>query len=493
LYALSVADPALPDQLAAPTTEDLAGQALKSKLNDAIIAEGFRELILFGQDNRLLASTNAARRSFLARPCSIRTICIFGPFADTPSDAVDPSVPLWLGIQYPILDSRSTVTGALVGLVDAKQLDALLPAYPGGQLSYLLEPDRSVRWLTGFGTLPNAHIAFPSLDQLVGISEPQQFSGAGSSQVEGVATFIPLLDAWLVVERPIDTIEQPVAFVLPLIIALAALSLAAAVIASRALSNRSARSQATLLRLIAERDTVLAEQSAADQMRNQSIANMSHELRTSLSATLNFSGFLLDGLFGRLTDEQVEPTRQIHDNAQHLLEMINDLLDIAKSEAGQMQLLIAPFDPAPLFDQALGALRSLTLGRAITIQTDLPSAWPTVRGDRRRILQILLNLVSNAARFTDEGTITVRAHVYPTRLEVRVEDSGAGIDPADVPILFEPFRQGHNAALLEGGTGLGLPLSRIFARMHRGDVTYEPGAHGGSTFILSLPLDAKPD
>src|SRR5262249_895694 len=138
-------------------------------------------------------------------------------------------------------------------------LDALLPAYPGGQLSYLLGPDRSVRWLTGFGTLPNAHIAFPALDQLVGISAPQLFSGAGSSQVEGAATFVPLLDAWLIFERPIDTIEQPIAFVLPLTLALAALTLAASVIASRALSSRLARSHASLQGLITERDTALAE------------------------------------------------------------------------------------------------------------------------------------------------------------------------------------------------------------------------------------------
>ncbi|MHB8625458.1 MAG: sensor histidine kinase [Aggregatilineales bacterium] len=491
LNTLSAADPTFPDQLAGQATQDAAVQLLKPQLNGAISSDGFGELILFGQDNRLLASTNKSRRSLLEHPCAVRTICIFGPFTD---DETDPGGQrIWLGVQYPILDSQSVLAGALVGLVEARRLDAFLPAYPGGQLSYLLAPDHSVLWLTGFGTLPNNHIAFPALDQLVGISAPQEFSGASSSRAEGVATFIPLLNAWLIDERPIDIVEQPLTFIRPLTLALAAITLAVILLASRMLTTRLARSQAGLRGQIADRDTTLAELRAADQMRNQSIAHMSHELRTSLSATLNFSGFLLDGLFGSLAEEQIEPTRQIHDSARHLLEMINDLLDIAKTEAGQMQLMVAAFDPVPIFDQALATLRALTLSKPVTIQTDLPRVWPIIRGDRRRVLQILLNLVSNAARFTDEGVITIRVHVYPTRLEVRVEDSGAGIDLADVPILFEPFRQGHNAVLLDkGGTGLGLPLSRIFARMHSGDVTYEPGAHGGSTFILSLPLDVPP-
>jgi len=111
-----------------------------------------------------------------------------------------------------------------------------------------------------------------------------------------------------------------------------------------------------------------------------------------------------------------------------------------------------------------------------------------------------LNLVSNAAKFTEQGAITLRVHVYATRLEIRIEDSGSGVDPADVPHLFEPYRQGYNALLLEkGGTGLGLPLSRIFARMHGGDLDYLSSETGGAVFICWIPLDVidyeqkKPD
>jgi len=206
---------------------------------------------------------------------------------------------------------------------------------------------------------------------------------------------------------------------------------------------------------------------------------------------LNFSGFLSDGLFGELNTDQGEMVRQIHGSSQHLLELINDLIDIAQVQAGQMRLFVREYDPAPVFEQAIATLHSLVLERPITVQTDLPRAWPTLHGDKRRVLQILLNLISNAAKFTERGTITVRVHTYPRRLLVRVEDSGLGVDPAAAAHLFEPFAGGYNLPGQEkGGTGLGLALSKIFAQMHGGDLSYQPGEAGGAVFILTLPLDA---
>jgi len=410
------------------------------------------------------------------RNCPIQVICVFGPFTENGQPR--------LGVQYPLLDAHSQPVGSLIGLTDAHYFDALLD-----RESYLLGESGDLRWLPGYGPFSSTHLGFPTLDRSPSVSAPAVYSGIYGDPAEGVAVYIPLLDAWLIEEEAVSAIEQPIAFLPPLGLGLAALVIATVLIGNRWLMARFGREQTALQEQVAVRDRELAGLREAAQLRNLSMAGMSHELRTSVSATLNFSGFLLDGLFGELSADQLEPTRQIHDNAQHLLELINDLLDMAKVEAGQIQLFPTDFDPAPIIEQAVATLQALTLGKPVTIQTDLPRTWPTIHADRRRVLQILLNLVSNAAKFTEEGTIMLRAHVHETRLEVRVEDSGPGVASTDVATLFEPFHQGHNALLMEkGGTGLGLPLSRILARMQDGDVSYEPGARGGSTFVFWLPI-----
>ncbi len=482
LYEVTAAQPPLTDLM----TSNFSG--LNDRLQQAFLAQpispatqGFSEYMLVGTDGRLLAATNPQRDLPPTRDCSSRVICVFGPFSESASG----SGQFRLGVQYPLLDSHSQPIGALIGLTDARYFDTLMDQ----NASYLIGDAGDLRWLPGYGPFPNSQVNPPILARGVGISAAGTYAGVFDSPAEGVATYIPLLDAWLVHEEALSTIEQPLAVILPLTLALLALALAFILIGNRWLAGRLAQEQTVLRQQLAARESDLAELREAGQLRNHSMAGMSHELRTSLSATLNFSGFLLDGLFGDLSSEQLEPTRQIHDSAQHLLDLINDLLDMAKVEAGQIQLFPIDFDPAPVFEQAIATLRALTLGKPVEVRSDLPRAWPMLHADRRRVLQILLNLVANAAKFTEAGIITIRVHIYTNRLEVRVEDSGPGIDPADVKALFEPFRQGHNALLLEkGGTGLGLPLSRIFARMQGGDVQYEPGEHGGSTFIFWLPL-----
>jgi signal transduction histidine kinase len=487
LYTLSLDDPALTDSLMAHNLDNTLIRSANSRFNNALSTGAFSELILANWDNRLLTATNPDRLTLPDRACITRVICIFGPFSESSRSGSH----VWLGIQYPILDTQSQAAGELIGLVDARRLDPLLGVQRNqlDPLVYLIDENDSMYWLPGYGAIPNAHVSIPALSRNVGFSAPVTYPNLSGAAVEGVTAYIPLLNAWLIVEQPLSQINEPLALLPSLAAGLGALALAAILIAGRLIFKPVEHEQTSLRDQLAVKDRALAELRNAGLVRNQAIADMSHELRTSLSATLNFSGFLLDGLFGPLTADQTEPTSQIHDSAQHLLSLINDLLDVAKVEAGQMQMFKTDFNPEPLFEQTVATVRALTLGKDVTIQTDFPRNWPVLHADRRRVLQILLNLVANAAKFTDQGTITLRAHVLASRFEVRVEDSGAGIDPADVATVFEPYRQGHNATLLEkGGTGLGLPLSRIFARMHDGDVSYEPGALGGSTFIFWLPL-----
>ncbi len=478
-------DPVLHDALDARTTVDnTLLTATRDRLRSVLSADGFAELTLIGWDNRVLTSTSEIRYTLPDRTCGPRVICLFGPFREGDRS--------WLGIQYPFVGEQSEQIGAVVGLADTQTLETILSNRTGlgaTGVSYLAGFDYAVRWLPGYGVLAQK-VAFPPLSHGLTASETPPYTGVLGVNVAGVTVFVPLLNAWLVVEQASDEIAQPLVPIRVLTLAITALTLAAIVIGSRMSARGIDRLIVTLTARVDHLTAALDNVHATDRGRNLTIANMSHELRTPINATLNFSGFLLDGLFGDLTPDQTELIRQMHAGSQHLLELINDLLDISKIEAGQMKLFVTEYDPAPVFDQAIATLRALTASKPITVNVDLPRTWPTIRGDRRRMLQILLNLVSNAAKFTDQGAITLRVHVYATRVEIRIEDSGAGIDPADVPNLFEPFRQGHNALLLEkGGTGLGLPLSRIFARMHGGDLDYLPGDHGGAVFICSIPLD----
>lgn len=483
LIKLASATPSLPDTL---QRRNLDKPAILQAFSSALGTEGLSEIMLLSEDDRVQLSTRVDRVMPPSRTCPARIICAF-EFATEGSTTR-------LIVQYPLVGEQGQQVGAIVGLADTAPLDAILSNRAGlgaSGVAYLVSGDGGLRWLPGYGVLSQKQISVPRLERAVLPSEPMTYSGLSGKSVEGIATSILRLNAWLIVEQPLDEIYQTAATLPLLALALVALVLAVIVIGSRLLTQAVTRPLRALTDRIAQLDAALDNARDADQIRNRTIASMSHEFRTPINSILNFSGFLLDNLFGELTPDQAELIRQMHANSQHLLELINDLLDMSKIEAGQMRLFVTEFDPAPVFEQAIATLRSLTLNKPITIKADLPQTWPVVRGDRRRILQILLNLVSNAAKFTDAGTITLRVHIYATRLEVRIEDSGMGVDPADVPNLFEPFRQGYNALLLEkGGTGLGLPLSRIFARMHGGDLDYQPGDHGGALFIFWAPLDA---
>jgi two-component system, NtrC family, sensor kinase len=199
----------------------------------------------------------------------------------------------------------------------------------------------------------------------------------------------------------------------------------------------------------------------ASQHKSEFLANMSHELRTPLNAVIGFSEVLTDRMFGELNEKQDEYLKDIHASGQHLLSLINDILDLSKIEAGRMDLELADFHLPHAIDNALVLVRERALRRSITLEQSIDSRLGEIRGDERKVKQVLLNLLSNAIKFTPEGgRIGVRARPADGIVEVAVADTGVGIAPEDQEAIFEEFRQVGAAEKKAEGTGLGLALAR---------------------------------
>ena len=215
---------------------------------------------------------------------------------------------------------------------------------------------------------------------------------------------------------------------------------------------------------------------------------MSHELRTPLNAVIGFSEVLSERMFGDLNEKQDEYLKDIHASGQHLLSLINDILDLSKIEAGRMELELTDFDLAATIDNALTLVRERAGRRGVGLHQAVDSRLGQIQGDERKIKQVLLNLLSNALKFTPEGgRIDVRAGLDDGVAEISVADTGVGIAAEDQEAIFEEFKQVGTAAKKVEGTGLGLALSRKFIELHGGRiwVKSEPGV--GSTFTFTVP------
>ncbi|MEX2222432.1 MAG: HAMP domain-containing sensor histidine kinase [Candidatus Rokuibacteriota bacterium] len=193
-------------------------------------------------------------------------------------------------------------------------------------------------------------------------------------------------------------------------------------------------------------------------------------------------------------EKQEEYLRDIHDSGQHLLSLINDILDLSKIEAGRMELELTDFDLPTAIENALTLLRERAGRRGITLHHAVDQRLGPIRGDERKIKQVLLNLLSNALKFTPEGgRIDVRAGLVDGMADISVADTGIGIAPEDQEAVFEEFRQVGTAAKKVEGTGLGLALSRKFVELHGGRIWITSQLGAGSTFTFTLPLsDAGP-
>ena len=234
------------------------------------------------------------------------------------------------------------------------------------------------------------------------------------------------------------------------------------------------------------------ELEAASRHKSEFLANMSHELRTPLNAILGFSEVLQERLFGEINDKQEEYLRDILESGRHLLTLINDILDLSKIEAGRMELDLSEFGLPQTIDTALTLVRERATRRNIMLGRSLGEGVGTIRADERKVKQVLLNLLSNALKFTPEGgRVEVSARVVDGAAEVAVSDSGVGIAAEDQATVFEEFRQVGASSKKVEGTGLGLAISRKFIELHGGriGVASQPGQ--GATFTFTLPLRGR--
>jgi PAS domain S-box-containing protein len=232
-----------------------------------------------------------------------------------------------------------------------------------------------------------------------------------------------------------------------------------------------------------------AQLEVASQHKSEFLANMSHELRTPLNAIIGFSEVLSEGMFGELNEKQDEYVKDIHASGQHLLSLINDILDLSKIEAGRMELERSEFDLPNAIENALILVRERASRRGIRLGHTIDEGLGAIGGDERKVKQVLLNLLSNALKFTPEGgRIDVDARLHDHVAESSVADTGIGIAPAHQEAVFEEFRQVGTADKKAEGTGLGLALARKFIELHGGRIWVKSELGTGSTFTFTLPL-----
>ncbi len=242
------------------------------------------------------------------------------------------------------------------------------------------------------------------------------------------------------------------------------------------------------------RTTQLAEArdraESADRLKSAFLATMSHELRTPLNSIIGFTGIILQGLVGPLTEEQKKQLGMVMNSSRHLLSLINDVLDISKIEAGQIEVQRASFDFRESVHRVAQIVAPLAARKGLPVRITLAPQVGRIVSDRRRVEQILINLVNNAIKFTDQGEVHVEARLQGAKLAVRVGDTGIGIRPEDLGRLFRPFQQlDTGLARHHEGTGLGLAICSRLVKILGGEITVESVWQKGSTFTLTLPTE----
>lgn len=235
-------------------------------------------------------------------------------------------------------------------------------------------------------------------------------------------------------------------------------------------------------------DTQIAREEAekANRVKSQFLANMSHELRTPLNAILNFTGFVMDGDTGPVTDEQIGLLTKVYQSGEHLLNLINDILDLSKIEADMMQFLVEEVDLNQILVSTASVAKGLIKDKNIDFGVQIEEHLPLIQGDKRRLRQVFLNLISNAVKFTREGSVTLEAYGENGGAHICVSDTGVGIASEDRSLVFAAFQQGqHNYEV--SGTGLGLAISKHFIEAHGGKIWFDSEVGVGTTFHVTLP------
>jgi signal transduction histidine kinase/DNA-binding response OmpR family regulator len=227
---------------------------------------------------------------------------------------------------------------------------------------------------------------------------------------------------------------------------------------------------------------------AASRLKSEFLANMSHELRTPMNAILGFTELVQNAALGPVSEKQKEALGRVLRNARHLLELIDDVLDLSKIEAGKMTLVEEEYAPRALLEAAAATIEPLAAGKGLALSVDVAAAPAVVRGDEGKVRQIVLNLLSNAVKFTEAGEVRVAALTENGHWRVEVTDTGIGIAPEALALVFEEFRQVDASSTRQaGGTGLGLAISRKMAHLMGGEITVRSTPGVGSTFALRLP------
>ena len=244
--------------------------------------------------------------------------------------------------------------------------------------------------------------------------------------------------------------------------------------------------------LFTEIDEKSRQVEIASQHKSQFLANMSHELRTPLNAILGYTELILDNIYGETPDKMREVLDRLHANGKHLLGLINDVLDLSKIEAGELTLDLADYSLKEVVQTVSTAVESLATGKKLALTIDVAPNLPRGHGDERRLVQVLLNLVGNAIKFTDKGEVAIKATVVDGSFTVAVRDTGPGVAPSDRDKIFGEFQQADNAATKrKGGTGLGLSIAKRIIGMHGGRIWVESDVGKGSTFAFTIPVTVE--
>jgi signal transduction histidine kinase len=227
----------------------------------------------------------------------------------------------------------------------------------------------------------------------------------------------------------------------------------------------------------------------SDRLKSAFLAAMSHELRTPLNSIIGFTSVILQGLAGPLNEEQTKQLGMTRESARHLLALINDVLDISKIEAGQLEIFKRPFDMRQAIESALRVVYPLAQKKNLPLLTSIGPGVGIINNDRRRVEQVLINLVNNAIKFTQHGEVSVQCEIKDSWLETTIHDDGIGIKPEDIDKLFKPFQQ-IDSGIARGheGTGLGLSICKRLVTAMGGEISVESQWGVGSTFKFTLPV-----
>jgi len=261
---------------------------------------------------------------------------------------------------------------------------------------------------------------------------------------------------------------------------------------TRELREANQRMEERIIERTAELAAAMEKAQAADKLKSAFLATMSHELRTPLNSIIGFTGIILRERVGPLNDEQKKQLNMVRSSSQHLLALINDVLDISKIEAGQLQLAYEDVDARQVIEKVVQTTRPLAENKGIGLDFRIIDGDTGIKADYRRLEQILLNLVGNAIKFTEKGSVNIICESDGPNLNVRVVDTGIGIKEEDMETIFKTFRQiDSGISRRQEGTGLGLSISKRLVKLMGGSIRVTSVFGSGSTFSFSIPKERK--